>query len=417
MKEDLRPLRLGNYQKNYSLRLKRVKKITSKLLLLSLVIGILIALAIFLITLSGTSTYVNYIFSGTSLKSSDGRVNVLLLGIAGGMHQGGSLTDTIMVASYDLKKGQVYLISIPRDLWLPALQSKANAVYQIGLLQGSGLGLTKTVMGNIVGLPIHYGLRIDFRGFVQAIDTLGGIEVSVDKSFDDFSYPIEGKENDLCGYQEQEIDFTQEQAAQLNIEPGKRKVFIAPDGFIATDSAQEDKGAKYFSCRYEHISFEKGLTHMDGQAALKFVRSRRGTNGEASDFARSKRQEKVLEAIRSKILSFETLTSPSKISQLLKTFGQSIDTDISVKDALEFYKLSRKITKTHSFVLDDSQRSGLPDGRTSLLINPPREDYGGAYVLISQDDDFATIQEYVRKILKGEITEYDATASARPGNK
>lgn len=417
MKEDLRPLRLGNNQKNYSLRLRRVKKITTKLLLLSLVIGILISLAFFLITLSGSSTYVNYIFSGTSLKSGDGKVNVLLLGIAGGMHDGGNLTDTIMVASYDLRSSQVYLISIPRDLWLPSLQSKANAVYQIGLLQGSGLGLAKTVMGNIVGLPIHYALRIDFRGFVTAVDTLGGIDIVIDKSFDDYNYPIEGKENDLCGYQEQEIDFTREQATKLNIEPGKRKVFIAPDGFIATDSAQEDKGVKYFSCRYERIGFKEGLTHMDGQTALKFVRSRRGTSGEASDFARSKRQTKVLEATRSKILSFETLTSPSKISQLLKTFGQSIGTDISVKDVPEFYKLSRKITKTHSFVLDDSRRSGLPDGRISLLINPPREDYGGAYVLISQDDDFATIQGYVRKILKGEITEYDATASARTSDK
>lgn len=413
---DLRPLRLGRGGKNNPFKIRRVKRIFKRLLPLLIVTGILMSLAFFLITLSGTASYVTSVISGTSLKVTNGRVNVLLLGIAGGTHDGPNLTDTIMVASYNLKANQVYLMSIPRDLWLPSLQSKANSVYQIGLLQNNGLGLSKTVMGNVLGIPVSYALRLDFRGFTSAVDTLGGLDILVDKTFDDYNYPIEGKENDLCGYEEKEIDFTEDQASKLNIEPGKKKVFIAPDGSIATDSAQEDKGAKYFSCRYEHIRFDKGKTHMDGITALKFVRSRHGTNGEASDFARSKRQEKVIEEVKAKILSFETLTNPNRISELLTTFGRSIDTDISVKDALEFYKLSRKSTGTHSFVLDGSPRSGLPNGRTSLLVTPPREQYGGAYVLISQDDDFSTIQEYVRKILKGEITEYDATASARTGN-
>lgn len=413
---DLRPLRLGRGETKNPFKLRKVKNNIKKLVPILVVIGILMSLAFFVVTFSGTSSYVISIISGTSLKSVNGRVNVLLLGIAGGTHEGPNLTDTIMVASYDLKANQVYLMSIPRDLWLPSLQSKANSVYQIGLLQNNGLGLSKTVIGNILGIPISYALRLDFRGFISAIDTLGGLDISVDKTFDDYNYPIDGKGNDLCGYQEKEMDFSEDQASKLNIEPGKKKVFIAPDGSIATDSAQEDLGAKYFTCRYEHIHFDKGFNHMDGTTALKFVRSRHGTNGEASDFARSKRQEKVIEEVKAKILSFETLTNPDRISELFTTFGRSIDTDISVKDALEFYKLSRKSTGTHSFVLDDSPRSGLPNSRTSLLVHPPREQYGGAYVLISQDDDFSMVQEYVRKILKGEITEYDATASARTGN-
>ncbi len=414
--KDFKPLRLGKSEKDNPFKVRRVKKIFKKLLPLTVVVGIFLSLAFFLIARSGTGSYVNSIISGTSLKSTSGQVNVLLLGIAGGIHDGPNLTDTIMVVSYNLKTNQVYLFSIPRDLWLPSFKSKANSIYQIGLLQNNGLWLSKTVMGNILGLPIHYGLRIDFRGFAQAVDTLGGLDISVDKTFDDYNYPIEGKENDLCGYQEKEIDVSPDQAKSLSLEPGKQKVLMAPDGSIATDSAQEDKGTKYFTCRYEHIHFDTGLMHMDGTIALKFVRSRHGTNGEASDFARSKRQEKVIAAIRGKMLSFETLTNPTKISQLLTTFGRSIDTDVSVKDMLEFYKFSRKADKMQSFVLDDSPNSGLPNGRTSLLVNPPREDYGGAYVLISQDDDFSIIQGYVRKVLTGEITAYDATASARPRN-
>lgn len=414
--KELRPLRLGRSEKDNPLKARRVRQTIKKLLPLLIVVGILISLSIFLTILSGTNSYVSSIISGTALKNTDGRVNVLLLGIAGDTHEGPNLTDTIIVASYNLKTNQIYLFSIPRDLWLPSFKSKANAVYEIGLSQGNGLGLSKTVMGNILGLPIHYVLRVDFNGFIQAVDTLGGLDITVDRTFDDYNYPIEGKENDLCGYSEKEIDVSPDEAKQLNIEPGKQKVFIAPDGGIATSSAQEDLGMKYFTCRYEHIHFDKGLVHMDGTTALTFVRSRHGTNGEASDFARSKRQEKVLEAVRNKALSFETLTSPARISQLLKTFGRSIDTDITIKDTVEFYKLFRQVNKIHTFVLDDSLKSGLPNGRVSLFINPPRGEYGGAYVLISQDDDFSLVQGYVKKLLTGEITDYEATASSRTSN-
>ena len=402
--KQLRPLRLGRSKKDNPFK---------KLILLCLVIGILVALSIFLTTLSGSNTIVNYILSGNNLKSSSNRVNVLLLGIAGGTHDGSNLTDTIMVASYNLKTSQVNLISIPRDLWLPALRSKANATYEIGLLQKNGLGFAKIVIGNVLGIPIHYGLRMDFRGFVAAIDAISGIDVEVDKPFDDYNYPIDGKEDDLCGNIEKEIDFSQDQAKQLNIEPGKRKVFIAPDGKIATDAAEEDQGAKYYNCRYEHISFEKGKIHMGGVIALAFVRSRHGTNGEGSDFARSKRQQKVLEAIRGKVLSVQTLANPQKITELFKALNKSIDTDISVKEAIEFYKLPKKLEKTYNFVLDDSPKPDLPNGRNSLLIHPSALDYGGAYVLISEDDDFSIVQEYVRKVLAGEITEDEATAAAR----
>lgn len=396
---------------------KSRKSMIKKFLPVLIVLIVLFSIAYFLINLTGSTTVINFnILSGSSLKSTDDRVNILFLGIAGGTHDGSKLTDTIMVASYNLKTNQVYLFSIPRDLWLPALKSKANAAYEIGLIKDNGLGLSKTVMGNVLGIPVHYALRVDFRGFVQAIDALGGVDVIVDKQFDDYLYPIQGKEDDMCGNSEKEMDFNEDEAKKLNIDPGKQKVLILSDGQIATDSATEDRGVKYYSCRYEHISFNRGLMNMNGAIALSFVRSRHGTNGQGSDFARSKRQQQVIEAIRNKILSLETLANPQKVADLVNVLGKSLDTDISVKDVLEFYKLSKKLDKTHSFVLDDSPKINLPDNRTSLLIHPPAADYGGAYVLISQDDDFSIVQEYVKKILTGEITEYEATAAARPRN-
>ena len=410
----MKAIRLGVLRSNPA-RQRRAGLNFKKLVPIFLVLTILTALAIFLTTLSGSSV-VNFILSGSSLRSSDGRVNLLLLGMAGGRHDGATLTDTILVATYNLRTNQLHLISIPRDLWLPSFSAKANALYQIGLSQNNGLELTKTGMGNIVGLPIHYGIRVDFQGFIDAINILGGIDVEVEKTFDDYLYPITGKENDLCGYIEEEKDFSEEEAKKLNIESGKRKVFVSLGGEIATDSAEEDKGIKYFSCRFEHIHFDKGLVHMDGELTLKFVRSRHGSNGEGSDFSRSKRQEKVIGAIRKKALSFETLSNPQKLRELIESFGKSIDTDISIKDALEFYKLSKRLEVTYSITLDDSKKEGLHEGRTSLLVQPSPSDYGGAYVLISQDDDFSIIHKFIQGVLKKDKEEYEASASARTGN-
>ena len=381
------------------------KKITKRFVPVLLVLASVVFFAIVHAIFSGPTEVVRTIFPQLyGVKSTDNMVNVLLLGIAGGMHDGGNLTDTILVASLNFQNHKVYLFSIPRDLWVPEYKAKVNAIYEIGLDKNNGLDMAKTAIGNILGIPVHYGLRVDFRGFIQAVDVLGGIDLVVDNSFDDYKYPITGKENDLCGYTEVEKEFSEDEAKLLNIEPGKNKVFIAPDGKVATDSADPKKGEEYFSCRFEHIRFDKGENHMQGAVALAFVRSRKGTGGEGSDFARSKRQQKILEAVRNKVLSVETLANPTRISELIGTFAKSIDTDISARDALEFYKLSKNIDKTYNTILDDS-----------LLYNPLAADYGGAYVLVSQDDDYSTIQKYVSKVLSGEVLEYEAAPAARTG--
>lgn len=383
------------------------KKLFKKSWLILIVVATLLLIKV--IFFAGTSTHqaFKFILPGYPLNSTDNRVNILLLGIAGGIHDGANLTDTIMVASYSLKENKVYLISIPRDFWLDQTKSKINAVYEIGLEKGNGLGLAKQAIGDMLGLPIHYSLRLDFNGFVKAVDLVGGLDINIDKSFDDYLYPITGKENDLCGFTEEDKDFNLDEAKSLNIQPGKQKVFISPDGQIATDSANPDKGHQYFSCRFEHLSFTSGQTHMDGITALKFVRSRMGTNGEGSDFARSKRQQKVLDAFRIKVLSLDTLGNPTKIKQLIQQFGQSFETDISAGDILDFYQLTKKVTQTINISLDDSKALGL-------LINPPPDGYGGAYVLVPISGNYDNIHQYIESVLSGKNNE--ATPSARTSN-
>jgi anionic cell wall polymer biosynthesis LytR-Cps2A-Psr (LCP) family protein len=252
---------------------------------------------------------------------------------------------------------------------------------------------------------------MDFSGFTKAVDLVGGIEVNVVKSFDDYLYPVEGKEKDTCGLTEKEMDIPEEQAKTLGIEKGMHQVLVREDGSIATASASiggkiefdEDSVGIIFPCRYEHISFEEGISKMDGENALKFVRSRHGTNGEGSDFARSKRQQLVITAFKNKVLSTETLFDIGKISGLLKTFGESIDTDIPQSKYPDFLNMIRKTKEIKSLSIDAL-------GKNPLLITPPTGTYG-AWVLIPPNNDFSYIRNYVNDFYNGTDT---ATKSAQP---
>ncbi|MEN9407979.1 MAG: hypothetical protein RLZZ455_1195, partial [Candidatus Parcubacteria bacterium] len=297
------------------------KKILLYILLAGLAFFILVKVVPILLTLGsvGAQTVFN---KGISLKDTDNRVNILLLGIGGGSHEGPNLTDTIIFVSIDPRLKKMTLVSIPRDLWVPTLQAKINSAYSTGQDKenAGGLKLTKAVVSDILGQQIDYGLRIDFDGFVKAVDMMGGLEITVDRVLDDYAYPISGKEEDACGKNDDEI-------ASLSAQ-------------IATDSATESEA---FPCRYEHLHFDPGVTHMDGTTALKFVRSRHALGREGSDFARSKRQEKVIQAFKDKLLSADTFLNPVKVVSLIDVFKGSIDTDIKQDEYDDFIKLAQKM--------------------------------------------------------------------------
>lgn len=374
-------------------------------LLVVLIIG-----SFFWLTWSNSSVF-NFVFGeGSSLKTEDKQVNVLLLGIAGKGHDGPNLTDTIMVVSYNTKNHNLSLISLPRDLWVDKHQTKVNSLYQIGINKGNGLGLVREEIGELLGIEIPYVVRVDFSGFVKAVDLVGGIDVEVEKSFDDYLHPVKGKQNDTCEYKEEVLEISQEMAGKLGVESGKLKVLLDPQGEIATAAAkpgveivyQENDIPKFFHCRFEHISFSKGNTHMDGELALKFVRSRHGTNNEGSDFARSKRQQLLLEAFKEKVFSVGILLDPPKIISLVKTFGDSIDTNITQNQYPAFIKVLKQVEGTQSFTID-------ANGEESLLINPPVGEYG-AWILIPPNNDFSKIQKFVDDILSGKL---EASPSAQ----
>lgn len=311
-----------------------------------------------------------------TLKETESRVNVLFLGIGGGKHDGPLLTDTIIYASIDPKLQKTTLISIPRDLWIPDLKAKINTTYAIGedKKKDGGLLLTKAAIEKILGQPVDYILRVDFNGFIKAIDLIGGIDVNVGTSFEDLEYPISGKENDTCGFAGSEFE--------------KR----------ATSSATPEA----FPCRYERIAFVKGIAHIDGDEALKFVRSRHATGTEGSDFARAKRQEIVIEAFKKKIFSLNTLLNPGKLVDLYGVFQESIHTNIQQSEYDDFIKLAIKMkdAQTNSVVFFYSDPYSEKQG---IFINPlPSVAYDNQWVLIPRmgNGNFSEVQKYVECEIK-----------------
>jgi LCP family protein required for cell wall assembly len=124
-----------------------------------------------------------------SIEDGSGRINFLLVGIYGADYaKGGLLTDAILVASLDHETGRAAMISIPRDLYvqIPEVGGhwKINAAYAIGERRfGRGLELAMETVSRTVGIPIHYGVRIDLSGLEILVDALGGLDVHVQRDF------------------------------------------------------------------------------------------------------------------------------------------------------------------------------------------------------------------------------------------
>lgn len=291
------------------------------------------------------------------LKKADHRINLLILGIAGGDHAGADLTDTIIFVSIDPNKKDVLIISVPRDIWIDSMRAKINTAFHYGeeKKEGGGFILAKAAINEIFDQTIDYVVKIDFTGFKKAIDLIGGIDIEVEKSFIDKKYPIEGRENDDCGGND-------------------------PD----------------FKCRYQSVSFKKGRQHLNGETALQFVRSRYAEGEEGTDFARSKRQQKIILAIKEKIFSVSTLLNPVKIKGLIDILGESVVSDIKKEEIDDFIRLVKDLKNTNirTFILDEGDEL---NGKPGLLVNPPVEDYDGTWVLVPRSGDWQKIQKKIKK--------------------
>ncbi len=356
-------------------------------------------------------------FNTAELEETDGRTNVLLLGSDRRADDPAGLperADTVVVASIGRLDKNIVLISVPRDLWVESPvcgRCKITEVYAYATISGadSSEEAMVDVVEEVLGIPVHYYAVINFDLFEDIIDTLGGVTVNVENAFDDYMYPIEGKEDDLCGLTQEEVDellglLPDVDDPEAEFEDESLDVSEIPEDPAVLEEILEEEGRpsplEVVPCRYEHIRFEAGLQEMDGATALKFVRSRHGNNNEGSDFARAARQQRVIMAVKDKATSLGTLLNFKKVQELHNLYQDTVITSIDFGTLQEMYLLSQQVdfSEIRTIVLDD--RSAANEG--GLLYAPVDTSlYRGSYVLLPRAGTYTQIHAYVQKFLFG----------------
>jgi LCP family protein required for cell wall assembly len=234
--------------------------------------------------------------------------DIVLMGIDARPGQGYlTRSDSVMLLNVTPRDMKVSLLSIPRDvfIWVPDMgEQRINTINMLGeyTLEGTtGPALLKASLAESFGVHVENYVRLDFNGFVDLVDAVGGVDVNVPKLIIDYEYPT-------------------------------------PQGGIET------------------IQFEPGLQHMDGERALQYARTRHADG----DYQRAARQQQVVDAIIKKMSDpRQVLHWPA----IWKALHSSTDTDLSTWDMIRLSPalLLGWPHRTHR-VLQDTDLIGMKAG-------------------------------------------------------
>jgi LCP family protein required for cell wall assembly len=258
------------------------------------------------------------------LNNGQETVNFLLIG--SDRRPGGSFrTDTMVIAILRPNEGQVSLISSPRDLWvsIPGWENqRINTAYQHGVsvdYPGGGAELLKETIQYNLGIRIDHTALVEFDGFRQIVDTLGGVYVPVSCSYTDWRL----------------------------IDP-------------SLDPENENNWQLYTT--------GPGLIHMDGDLSLWYARSRQKSN----DFDRGRRQQEVLRSLFSQALQAGTL---ARLPELYNNLKDTVETDLGLVDLLQLSLYAPKLTSADIrsyYIRPPYVSSWITDGGAYVLL--PNED-------------------------------------------
>jgi LCP family protein required for cell wall assembly len=209
-------------------------------------------------------------------KAVTGSANILMLGSDSrdpDGNEGPYRADTIILLHIPSAQDEAYLISIPRDLWVYVppnatgsqgdRQAKINASTAWG-----GVPLMVQTVEGYTGVRVDHVMLIDFGGFVEVTDALGGVEMDIEQSITSIHRPFR--------------------------------------------------------------TFEEGRQHLDGEEALDYIRQRyQFADG---DFTRMRNQQQFLRALMDKAVSGGTLTNPLRLNAFLQTATRTltVDQDLSL---------------------------------------------------------------------------------------
>lgn len=283
--------------------------------------------------------------AGADLPADEnGFTNFLLLGSGDKDHDGIDLTDAMLVVSLDpWKTRNAVILSLPRDLYTLSTNNmgngRINALYRNykGHLRAkehksaaaaSLLSMKELAaeLGRKLGIEIHHVVKADFTAFVDLVNALGGVDITVPYDIVDTEYP----------------------------------------------------GPNY---TFETFEIQNGPHHFDGDAALKYARSRHTT----SDFGRSARQQQLLTALAEKAQSQGIARSPGTITKLIKTLKDHVETTMSFAEILGAAKLGGRIDRSNVVAMQLNIETGIETPFVSpggFLYSPPRDQFEGASVLL-----------------------------------
>jgi LCP family protein required for cell wall assembly len=271
----------------------------------------------------------------TSYMGGSQRVNFLIMGYGGSGHDGAYLTDSLVIISLMPQSHHTTLISVPRDLWVQnppnsGNYSKINAVYTVASKNNAdpiaGGNAVAQKISLVTGLQVNYWMTINFTGFRDFIDAIGGIDVDV------------------------------------------------PDAFTAKYPANDDPAV---NPNWITVKFTRGLQHMNGQRAIIYARARYVLDNpaEGSDFARSQRQQLIMKAALTKMKQWQTW--PHMYGALDK-LEHTLYSNLSLADLAEFalkmdLNTAHRVGLSNANVLvdatsDDGQSILLPQNNNWALI-------------------------------------------------
>lgn len=326
----------------------------------------------------------------TLAGEKDGRINILLLGMRGeGVAGGGLLADTIMLLSIHPKQDEqdttrASIISIPRDLYVKVPnreeRRKINAVYALGEEREphqGGIEDMRTIIGEVTGLDIPYAITINFQGFKDLVNALGGINVTLSESFEE---NMQFREPHVCDSYVFTIPTKPPQFEHKYHTRTDGTRYIAKSYPLCYNPNLECGGA---------FKLSPGENLLNGDTALCYARSRVTSN----DFERAKRQQQVIQSIKDKALATGTLTSFDTINKVLDSLGNNIRTNLEAWEMQRFVELYQKVGNESQLaqkVLDTTEEG--------LLYHPENTPEAG-YILLPRGDTYDRIHELFKNSL------------------
>lgn len=274
-------------------------------------------------------------------KDNNGHINILLIGYGWAKHSGWFLSDSMIIASFDPQRFSVSMLSIPRDLVINSSWNinRINTVMAFSYNKHKDLDIAATALSKkleeMTSIEIPYYALIDFNGFSEFIDKVGGLDVYVPKKVYDSTYP----------------------------------------------------GPNY---SYTTFSINSWQQHLDGVTALKYARSRHSS----SDFSRSQRQQLILKGLLTKLtqkgVSIET------VKDLYTLYQTYVHSNITLDEMLWLIAYGQSIPKIHSFWLTnecgDSARKTMPAG--CFLSSVDSSQFGGMAWLLPVGASIGKISYY-----------------------